>query len=732
MDNEEIRLDLPCVKYILKKIASEDDVLSFCVFFYKLLSKKGLSDEQIAVEYVTRVSLCDAPFDMFTLSGNKYSVEDLMAKAKESLSLTSSSCCAYCKSKLGSGKCGADICKTCYITPSASNMDFVNEEYALLKYASSSPDNRADLVSKIGNLRSIFRTAVDIVGDIDYPHPIVVLLTNVIYGRMSKSPSFFSEKTLEERLNSPVLNNHVFASICHDNAEVTKILTQFPQLPAAVMGTAIEQIIQADDIADEEMVGRLVDAIYKKRQPKPKTSVNKNPVLSEMAEQSFFDTVEYNRIVETGRGDDAEPRTSKKEQEPVLENSAEIVGDESREPDDVGRVRTDLQPDRSVQEYEVTQDIHEDPLYIPRVFARYISGVKDYTSIEKVVFQSAVNNSHLIYEVIGSPDGSYFLIFCEELKGFVKARVDNLPKSLCILFASKSVKKITWQPYYSYAVLKSYGYVIKNIDSILCSFFADYKNVKYGGYDDVVKRYIRRTQPVTTSGDITGSMLCDRYVACMPCYKEIGNAIIARGMDRKYTKLEKYRDEYLGVSYLRDCLNKTGELFRIDHNGRYIYSEQYTPDALCEGNILSYAINCSHMEPSEKLRVLEYILINMSLRHYFRKFNVQLLALKTDYMALFCDDYSYDAIKTFVRMMMDRYAVEKRIDGFDYTSEQKHVAPEISAISIRPQYIPKNLRMAQNLLTTAADELSISADRVRVKRPVKKVRQKETYPKKKE
>lgn len=755
------RLELPCVKYILKKISSEEDVLLFGAFIYKLLKKQGLTDEQIGVEYISRTSTIDTCVDMLKVDGEKQDIDKLISIFRGSLSSVPSTCGSFCKTRLGNEY--NDICKTCPLSPSSDN-DFESEEYALLKYAATSAKNREDIKMMIGQLRCIFKTPVDIVGDIDYPHPIVVSMTNLLYGQINSSPSFFNQsEQIEQRLGSTAVSNHIFAYLCNKKPEVTKLIADYPQLPSVLMSDLISKVVDAQDYTEDE-AGVAIDNIKKKR------SRRKTPVPQKTVEGMSGDQLNLFSFIQTNYIDTATPEVNS-----TIESTAECDGgaisvddaildgnipqnegtevvegrnydpickenDAGHEPPVVESIQG-IGPGTEIGDEELDttrknayrdvylQDMLGDPLSVPVVWDSFIESVVNYRDIETAIFTDIVKSRTLCFEILATRTGQTYIIVHHPGYPRCKVEVTDIPKTICALMSSKAVKKITWQPFYIYSIIKRAGYVVKNIHSILFAFYKGYPNRKFGGYENVLRLFCREV-PIENA---TGSQLADRFISYLPMYVEIYRAQFSNKMlvDKRAEQYDLYRCEYLGLSYLRgNNLNDESVLFNIDINGRYVFSDKYVPQAINEGNMLSYGI-VSTIPSNEKKLLIEFILMSMSLKQYFRKLNLQVITIKPDSFTLFCDDYSYDAVKTFIRMSFDRYALEHKYSDFNYFSDHRHVAPDMTKVSIRQQDMPTSLRNAQDILTTVYDSVSVDEDRVRIRKPSASQKQNQTFPKRK-
>ena len=101
---------------------------------------------------------------------------------------------------------------------------------------------------------------------------------------------------------------------------------------------------------------------------------------------------------------------------------------------------------------------------------------------------------------------------------------------------------------------------------------------------------------------------------------------------------------------------------------------------------------------------------------------------KISTFVLFCEDYALDALKTFVRMIFDRYAVDQRNISLMYVVDIRHITPENSSAEVSARQYPVSLRGAQDMLISTHDKVSVGSDRVRVNRKGNHKKQKETFP----
>lgn len=739
------RIDFPCLKYIISGLNTEDDLLDFGVFFSRIFGHEGLTLEQISFEYEARIpQINNAGLDCYSLSGEKLSPSEFLVRTNTIRGLTKETCSEYCKRRIGRDY-GNNICKCCRYFGKAN--EFENEEYALIRYACTDRNCFSALRRYIGSAKCVFRAMVDIAADIDYPHPITMSVTHTLFSQLQKEKDFFSDEGMEKRLRSDQLFNHFTCKMKDSDPEVMRVMSDYPKLGAVIYNTLIDKVMSAEDYNDSQInvtIDKIVKSRGKGRNPQKKDLLDgQMDFLSEAAQiiaEKQAESTEKKTVMRTEDTNSEEPKTEEPKAEEVAQPSPENVielsdveeEESAEEPITEEQTMDECTDEQATEGRTIDEpvgeplpthgdplnDLSEMPLYVPIVWKDFLDKIPSYSDNESYAYGYVSKDKLLIYEIFIC-EGEYYMVFYAGHQ-YYKQSCENIPKSFMSLLLSKTVLKISWQSFLSYSIVKKKGYCINNIFGIVENYFRAYPNIKYGGYKDTLSRMydlsIFRGQDM-----ITGSLIASEMLSYMPSYYGI--------YERLFISDPGSYVECLGLSYLRN-INLVSEetLFSIDINGRYVFNDNYETSVLREGNFLSYVINCPGMDSEEKKRTLEYVL--SSLRHYFRKFNVQLIRFSSDGITLFCDDYTYDAVKTIIRMRLDEYASVNGISNFNHFSDHMHCTPENVTANIRELPTPYSLRSMQDMFTTTYDKVSVSPDKVRVSKPVGgSTRQKEVFPK---
>ena len=384
---------------------------------------------------------------------------------------------------------------------------------------------------------------------------------------------------------------------------------------------------------------------------------------------------------------------------------------------------------RQVQQEKLkVDDERELPLYIPIARQSYIDSLPRISDYITVFIQEAVSKGNMIYEVVRTARSVYFIIYSQQTRRFYQEDANQITSQIQGIFASKAIQKITWQSFLSYSLLKRYGVCIQNIHSIFSAFTIENPSQRYGGYGQAMSVYAPMHEVVY--GELTGSKRIDLYLLYMPYYARIMDSQSYIFESNLITKqLYEYFQEYMGISYLRsNNFNNKDYLFTINVDCRYEFSEEPVDKPLRPGYLLSYAINCPELDAPKKKKIFETLFLQITMMRYFRRYNIQICNLGSDNTTLFCEEYAFDALKTFIRMALDRYAVENNIADFSYVSDVRHVVPEGVSDSADETRYPPDLLSAQDHLISMHDKITVGDDRVRVSRPSSIKRQTETFP----
>ena len=371
------KIEILCLKYIVDKVESESDLLSFCVFLFGILSGEGLNIEQMGTEYLSKVPLMNKNgVNMLTMNDTVMDAESLMERASMEDTVKNEPCHKYCKKKLGDN--GSDICTICPRYGQTYRNDFAQEEYALIKYAATSPQNMMVLCNMIDRSKCIYRVSVDVVADIDYPDPVVVPITSTFFYQLKGSKSFYDRDTIGERLRHEVAETHFWSRIYKLNPTAKNILTANDKLREVVYGTFVANVLGAKDINEDEasdIIDRIVKAhgagrgkaaktaaktkekqldvlsmVQQAAQKEEEKKSEEPAVETEPAPETGQSTEEKETLeetvqtVQTEEAETAEPAAEKSEtsEEPVPENETGEQGPEPATPENTEPVKTEV------------------------------------------------------------------------------------------------------------------------------------------------------------------------------------------------------------------------------------------------------------------------------------------------------------------------------------------------------------------------------------------------------
>ena len=516
------RLDIPCLKYLIDRVRTDDDLSAFCAFFIKILSSEGLTQDQMAAEYVSKVPQHNSSgISMYSVGGEKQDAITLIQRGAMWEGAPVTPCFKYCKNILKDNYC--DICKTCAKYGRSYCNDFEKEEYALLKYASSTKENLIQVESWVRGSKCIFRTRSDIVADLDYLKPVVVPITLAYFNQLKKSVSFFQISDLSDRLKSGVVVTHFWSRLYKLAPEAEEVIGKFDRLKEVVYGTLVNNILSANDITEDigaEIINTMISThgsgrnINKSQQED--SSLNGQIDILSIFEQSEASDIRDKNTEHTEKDDSAPGQDINDNGSlpfdvsandiiiPVV-GSAKINKNDSitvpTEPDDNYREKSlpDIEDTSETNEGEsypdnipeelfvnqkdtvysntssdikpVMQDISENLLYIPDTWPDFISHFTPYIEYENNILESIDSDRLMQFDIIRSDGSYYILIYDTRRSDIVYAREDILPESLKAVFASRKILKVTWQPFYVYSMLKSYCICVRNIYSLLLSYF---------------------------------------------------------------------------------------------------------------------------------------------------------------------------------------------------------------------------------------------------------------------
>ena len=753
------KLETICIKYLVERISSDDELLSFCIFFFSIMSAEGLSIEQMGVEYQSRVPLCNsAGYDMYTLENVSMDADRLMERASLEGAGQNRPCYKYCREILGDNDC--EICSICPRTGLSYKNDFENEEYALLKYAIGSSSNFITLSNMVDRSKCIFRASTDIVSDLSMPSPVIIPLAKIFFYQIKGSKTFFNKDTMEERLRHDIAESHFWSRVFKLHPQAKDVLTSNDKLREVVYGTFVSNILSAKDI-NEDGASEIIDRIVKAHGAGRNKTVAKKASKGMENQFDLLDMVrEQAEKAESHEADPAEPNAvegsdteDSKEQMPVvtdvepedktiyeLENEAPSMlveaENEAQERHIINNSDNDDEPDNAVEAPEPEDNKPMDNergglLNIPQVAKSTLEAMPSYREIETVAVKGVLKDGAISVEVVAYKDERYLLIYLYSDRLYIISETGNMQDTLRAILADKRIVIYTWQPYMVYALARLNNITIQNIKSILSIYFEVCVGRKCTGYKCVMQEYVKAVQAMNQLN--TGDRQSELYLMYMPYYPLVYQELYRKIPGGKVSMRRIIKDELLGCSYLRERnFNQSDVLFEIDEYGRYIYNQEYDISVKNFGRLLSYGINCIKMSNEDKRELFWKLLYALHGKGYFRKFNLQIVRIGEDSITLFCEEYIYDALKTNIRMFIDKAAQNYSDTSFECLSEHRHLAPEGMEGKMNEIAHPRSMQTAQDMLATIHDSVTVKDERIKIKKRTASGKQKETFPGKKQ
>ncbi len=664
---------LPCQKYLLRHLKTNDDLLVFAKVLFFFCEEHGMNMEEAVCKYeAALLSPGDRPEAFFSVlpgdDQDKFLYRDKALTGEEFFLAVKSDpdlpkallCHDYCEKLLGS----CELCKTCLYYKGHVN-DSIDLQYSLLKYMLSSQDNLLSVKGDLKYPKRVFKGYVDLTltaHGVLYPLPAPMLL--YIYNAMvALGSNLYAESSVKSRLMC--LKDEAFSLLVRSSR--TGKYDAVNTFPAALVEQCWSPICRSI-LGSKDMT--LADAqAFIANDGKSK---KKNPVriMDELdglppIEDRLFDSTAHEEEFSEVRGievsaavaGDASETASKPDTESsILSESTDDVANGGSveavssdvENNDAGKVPSPElsgnqgsvedgnEPDVGHEDSEAEININvDDPLYLPACSNISFSNPKGLD-------RDYLFSSFIPVEIFDSGASGFCFVFLLK-DNFYVCRPDS-PK-VSEIMGNKKVVKICWQPFDVYSLCVEYGVSIKSLYSILENELTYFNEPASASYWTVCSKYVD-TLPLCS--------ISDRYVVGMQHYKEVyANQV---GMTRTRTpvseKLHSYF-EVLGRSYYRSrSLRDEGRLFSMTPLGRIKFNREYNFDVLHAGYEVSVIVD-GLKDASET-----ELFVNMLTRFGTKRFNgLQLVSINRNALILYVPGYMYEYVSSYIYQYLDMYAV---------------------------------------------------------------------------
>jgi hypothetical protein len=328
----------------------------------------------------------------------------------------------------------------------------------------------------------------------------------------------------------------------------------------------------------------------------------------------------------------------------------------------------------------------------------------DYSKYENQAFEALIRSRVLPVEVVFDELGVAFLVmYVRPMRRFLYVRVgENIPKTLIVLMKSGSIRKICYQPYYLYSLLRLYGVRLKNVFSLVTAARVIHPGTLMCTYSDFFGVYGGRYDADTyssTNSDFNFML-----------YSMQGYILLQAALDRWVDGREDYRyaaavDEVLGASFLRIINLKTNDyLFDLDADGHVIYNKNVDFTARHGGFFVTYTISMDDVPDMSREELYMLGLAELSKKGRFYKYNIQLVTITDGSMILFIGDYEYELIITLLQKFYNHYAQRIRSGMFDIVvSHQRYMSEDSLGVKSAP-VLPGTLKEALGMLFFKDDD----------------------------
>jgi len=709
---------LPCFKYIGRNLSTPEERYEYAKNFFLTMEKQHVSEDEYMLLYCSNKYPQNVG-EPLTFNGIKLTSSDYREHILSLEYINSSTCQKYYKSNPLYSQSN-NLCQVCPTSKAYKNSNY-DIECSILKYIISSKDNY-DNFSKVGN-HAYFKSVYDVATDLQVTFPAICPILSIAYTVISENQDCYDIETLSDRLESLVGKITVAASY---NENIKKIQAlNYKALPVAWSKTCSD-ILSSAEINYEEIC-RYISAIDIKSS-KPKKKKNKEPNrLFEMIE-SMDDSVSENSAMLQQNNDNEQEYESDndtyivqddpswyQDEQPTEANtkttSPEITSEEMAKPvissDDSENNNAPVKTS-----YRVPPKNDNTMLFSLKVNSHTLKTyASSYTKNENEIFQSVLASKMLPIEVIFNEDNTaYLIMFVRNHGRFYWCKVDNnIPNTLLALLTSKSVKKICYQPYYLYSLLRVYGKKMTNVYSLCTMDRLLHPDAVLCLYDDFFKLY---TMDFVEAEVGSGFEDFDSLIANMQRYIQICASQMRGAYDKSEYERRSCIDEVLGTSFLRIINLTTNDcLFDLRADGQFEYTTSYESAARHDGFFITYSIGIDDIPDLQRERIYIDSLVELCKKGRIFKYNIQLVALAPTSMVLFIGEEEYELISTLLQKYFNKYALVNKIERFELTVAHQRIYKNTKK-KAKTYILPSTFDEAIDMFLTTSTHIQVEDSRI--------------------
>ena len=332
-----------------------------------------------------------------------------------------------------------------------------------------------------------------------------------------------------------------------------------------------------------------------------------------------------------------------------------------------------------------------------RTIKKYCSSYKDN---ENEVFSSVRRSKRLPVEVILDEKRTPFLIFfVRSLGKFYYCPIEKaMPATLKACMQSTSIKKLCYQPYYLYSLMRLYDCSLDSVYSICTVDLLLNPKAMVCVYEDYFKVYDGNF-PIKSKPS-SGYDEFDAILENEQRYIQI-EAFQMRSLknDKELSKRQQ-RDEVLGMSYLRILNLKTHDyLFDLEPSGKVEFNPNFDLAARHDGFFVTYSLGIDNSLGIKVNDIYLGALYELSRKGKVRKYNIQLVTITANTMVLFVGENEYDLVTTALQKYFNIYALKNRYEKFELNVSHQRIYCSTQKNAKQP-VLPATYSEAMDMLVT--------------------------------
>ena len=686
MDNNKVQIEMPCQKYIVRQIQTEEQKEEYAKNIFQHYKKYEYKETEAITSYTLSISTSKTDFTALSYRNERLKSDEFYNAVMQNNDIKEyKSCKDFCK------KIDKEIincCKVCHYNASNTNPDeLLEKEYQMIHYISSSPD-ALNTFLKYSNA-SFFKSNHDIAADVYFEKPIIIPLLRICFSAIkgcgvnyyTAVVSSKSEVTNAQRERLLFLKMRIFKELKnkYESKGLGELLKINKDIFDIIWKITTDKIINTPLLSETEAIKIL----------KNETADNKNTAIQQQETNTNTVTSEVVVNVRPPQSNENEPSDNTENTDVIME---ELVPkqlehiDENVEQQDVANLAIDkeFEPEENVPK-ECNQDTSEEytilktsGIYLPPVQKEYIMKYFQEITDENVeeLYTNALNDRSASVECITDEQGELILVLWDRKnKKYYYCYFSTLHHKIKDILKSQSIVKICYQPYLLYSLSRNY-------DSVVCNIFSFYTLSRNIFISDMNMEY-RELIEIFTEGksyeaESYGCPVINDFIGGLPFYRQIKatmqKLLVTVEQAPSLVQQQLLEDEVFGLSYLRcNYAEEDSTLLYLYEDGKVQINEKVPTKYLREGYMIAYQVESGMDSVAEIYNMYIDILANLAKEGRFRKRQLYLITFTKGKMIIYVERKAKNLIDTIITVKIHKYGIKNQLQRMKVKKEVKKV-----------------------------------------------------------